>query len=477
MAREVGGTDLGRVLRTLSTFLREDARTRAELETRQGWVVHGRAAGGRRAVGGAAAAGHPVDDARRPTTRRPARRCWSSAARVCFVAYRLMLRIGRLPAGRAGAAVSAGGDRACCSGSCAAAGLILVAAATRRRSGRCGWSTGSRPTCTTPRRRRGCSAPRPSRACSPRPAGVFGPVVGDGARLVDRVLGGRAAVRRRLDALAADTDRRGVPGRAGGVGRRSACSAPRSLDDGRARSLAGSVNVLSAGLLCVAGVVGGVLGRDWWLTQQVQRREELLLAEFPVVAELLALAVTAGESPVGARSPGSPGSPAASWPRELGAALGRARAGVPLTRRCSSWPTAPRSTRSPGSSTACSSRSSAAPRWPRCCARRPPTSARPASAGCSRPAAARRSPMMVPVVFLVLPVTVLFPKGSHRGALVPSWPRRPLQLDGRKPRRLALSSDAASRSLPIVQGDAITSSSDCGRACCPATTDARAAAV
>jgi tight adherence protein B len=39
MAREVGGSDLGRLLRTLSQFLREDARTRAELETRQGWTV------------------------------------------------------------------------------------------------------------------------------------------------------------------------------------------------------------------------------------------------------------------------------------------------------------------------------------------------------------------------------------------------------------------------------------------------------
>lgn len=40
MAREVGGTDLGRLLRTLSTFLREDARARAELEVRQGWTVN-----------------------------------------------------------------------------------------------------------------------------------------------------------------------------------------------------------------------------------------------------------------------------------------------------------------------------------------------------------------------------------------------------------------------------------------------------
>lgn len=39
VAREVGGTDLGRLLRTLSQFLREDVRTRAELETRQGWTI------------------------------------------------------------------------------------------------------------------------------------------------------------------------------------------------------------------------------------------------------------------------------------------------------------------------------------------------------------------------------------------------------------------------------------------------------
>jgi tight adherence protein B len=39
IAREVGGSELGRLLRTLSRFLREDARTRAELQTRQGWTV------------------------------------------------------------------------------------------------------------------------------------------------------------------------------------------------------------------------------------------------------------------------------------------------------------------------------------------------------------------------------------------------------------------------------------------------------
>lgn len=40
VAREVGGTDLGALLRTLSRFLREDARTRGEVEARQSWSVN-----------------------------------------------------------------------------------------------------------------------------------------------------------------------------------------------------------------------------------------------------------------------------------------------------------------------------------------------------------------------------------------------------------------------------------------------------
>ena len=41
VAREVGGGDLGRLLRSLSGFLRDDARTRSELESRQTWTVNG----------------------------------------------------------------------------------------------------------------------------------------------------------------------------------------------------------------------------------------------------------------------------------------------------------------------------------------------------------------------------------------------------------------------------------------------------
>ena len=156
---------------------------------------------------------------------------------------------------------------------------------------------------------------------------VFGPTLADGGRLVDRVLGGRIAVRRRLDALdgtqtVEDFRIEQVVWGALGLITGALVSAVGS-------AVAASVNLLSVALLCVAGLVGGVLGRDWWLTQQVQRREELLLAEFPVVAELLALAVTAGESPTAAiaRITRLSGGELA---RELGGALARARAGVPL---------------------------------------------------------------------------------------------------------------------------------------------------
>ena len=96
MAREVGGTDLGRLLRTLSAFLREDARTRAELETRQGWTVNA----ARLAVAA------PWIVLGLLSLRPAAVDAYNSAAGLlilaiggglCLVAYRLMIRIGRLP--------------------------------------------------------------------------------------------------------------------------------------------------------------------------------------------------------------------------------------------------------------------------------------------------------------------------------------------------------------------------------------------
>jgi tight adherence protein B len=41
LAREVGGTDVGRLLRSLGQALREDARARGEIEARQSWTVNG----------------------------------------------------------------------------------------------------------------------------------------------------------------------------------------------------------------------------------------------------------------------------------------------------------------------------------------------------------------------------------------------------------------------------------------------------
>jgi tight adherence protein C len=234
---------------------------------------------------------------------------------------------------------------------------------------------------------------------------VFGPVIGDGARLVDRFLGGRGSVRRRLDALAGDTtveDFRVEQVVWGGVGLLGA-----ALLATVGSVAAGGLNVLSAALLCLAGAVGGVLARDWWLTQQVQRRETLLLAEFPVVAELLALAVTAGEGPAAAiaRVTRLSGGELA---RELGAALGRARAGIPLTEALQQL--ADRTSLDPlarfidgllvaierGTPLAEVLRAQAA-------------DVREAGKRRLLEAGGRKEiAMMVPVVFLVLPVTVLF---------------------------------------------------------------------
>lgn len=99
VAREVGGGELGSLLRNLSGFLRDDARTRSELESRQAWTVNG----ARLAVSApwlvllmlsfqhevisryASAAGMVV---------------LAVGAALCLVAYRLMVRLGRLPAER-----------------------------------------------------------------------------------------------------------------------------------------------------------------------------------------------------------------------------------------------------------------------------------------------------------------------------------------------------------------------------------------
>ena len=96
VAREVGGTDLGTVLRTLSELLRVDARTRSELETRQGWTVN--------AARLAVAAPWLVllllgsqSSTLRTFDSSGGVLLLAIGGAVCVAAYRVMLRIGRLP--------------------------------------------------------------------------------------------------------------------------------------------------------------------------------------------------------------------------------------------------------------------------------------------------------------------------------------------------------------------------------------------
>lgn len=96
IAREVGGGDLGRLLRSLSSFLRDDARTRSELESRQSWSVNG----ARVAVAAPwlvlALLSFQGDVIQRYNSPVGALIIGVGAV-VCVVAYRVMLRIGRLP--------------------------------------------------------------------------------------------------------------------------------------------------------------------------------------------------------------------------------------------------------------------------------------------------------------------------------------------------------------------------------------------
>jgi tight adherence protein C len=125
-----------------------------------------------------------------------------------------------------------------------------------------------------------------------------GPVLARASAALDRMLGGRRSVERRLARLGSEA----------GIA---------AVDRFRGRQLlwvaagfatATSVALVAWGLgrgsvvgligLCVFGAVGGAVLCDQELSVRVARRERRVRAELPVVADLLALAVAAGESPV-----------------------------------------------------------------------------------------------------------------------------------------------------------------------------------
>lgn len=117
-----------------------------------------------------------------------------------------------------------------------------------------------------------------------------------GARL-DAVIGGRGSVRSRL--LRAGQD--------GGVERFraeqviwGAIAAVIALLFGLATWRTRGTSAAVVVVLVICASIAGVVARDQWLSYCASRREQRMLTEFPTVAELLALAVSAGEGAAGA---------------------------------------------------------------------------------------------------------------------------------------------------------------------------------
>jgi tight adherence protein C len=256
-------------------------------------------------------------------------------------------------------------------------------------------------------------APRPSRLLArndtltpfPTLERLLRPVLGDLMGVVDRWVGGVGGVRRRLDQLGQDLTLEQFRAEQviwGGFGLAAAFALV-------VLSVVGGSGTNPVLLLLAAGLftVCGVLARDRYLTMQVQQREERMLAEFPTIAELLALAITAGEGPVGALERVTRIS-SGELTKELGRALAEARAGASLVqalegiaRRTSLAPLA----RFVDGVAVAVERGTPLAEVMRAQA----VDVREAGKRQLLESAGRREiGMMVPVVFLVLPVTVVF---------------------------------------------------------------------
>lgn len=124
--------------------------------------------------------------------------------------------------------------------------------------------------------------------------GVFGPVLRAAADTVERVLGGAASVRRRLEraGLERSVHEFRIEQVLWGVVAFAVVAVFALL-----RALSHPSAAVASLLVCVLAFGFGVLARDTWLSSQVTSRERAIVAEFPTIAELLALSVAAGESP------------------------------------------------------------------------------------------------------------------------------------------------------------------------------------
>jgi tight adherence protein C len=128
-------------------------------------------------------------------------------------------------------------------------------------------------------------------------ARLTGPLLKDAVTFLDKVIGGQMSVRRRLNALDAPmtVEQFRTEQVIWGAGAASV-----AMLIGLLAVFSGQSNPAILVLLVVVATIGGVLGRDWWLSQAVAKRDAEMLVEFPVIAEMLALAVTAGEGTLGA---------------------------------------------------------------------------------------------------------------------------------------------------------------------------------
>jgi tight adherence protein C len=237
---------------------------------------------------------------------------------------------------------------------------------------------------------------------------LLGPVGVDLVRWLDRLVGGTESVRRRLGGLGRAGNRSDIEEFRieqvvwGGIGLLAGTIGMAVLT-----YLRGGLDpVLIAGAALIAGIAG-VLGRDWWLTQQVRRRERSMLAEFPVIADLLALAVVAGEAPVDALNRVCRLT-TGELTHDLRGALTEARAGVPITQALTDL--AERSTLEPFSRFVQGLVVAVERGTPLAgVLRAQATDVREQSKRALLDAGGRKElQMMVPVVFMILPVTVLF---------------------------------------------------------------------
>jgi tight adherence protein C len=157
---------------------------------------------------------------------------------------------------------------------------------------------------------------------------VFGPMLRRAAELVERVLGGSASLARRLEraGLPMTVHEFRISQALWGLVAFALVAVPSA-----ALALRSPERAVPLLVLCGCAFALGVLLRENRLTAQVSRRERRILEEFPTLAELLALAVAAGESPVAAldrvvrRSHGE-------LSADLRAVLAEVRTGTPITR-------------------------------------------------------------------------------------------------------------------------------------------------